>query len=253
MNYAVVGFGKMGRAVDEQASRRGHHRVRIVDPDASGRLASKRLDPDRLRGADVAFEFTAPAAAEGNVVALLEAGIPVVCGTTGWTPGASVRRAARRSGVAAVVAPNFSVGMHLFLELVENAARVVGAAGLHDPYVLELHHRGKADAPSGTARRIAEVIARADPRAPTPRAGALDGRLPDGAIHVASVRAGHEPGTHVVGFDGEFDVIELAHRARGRSGFALGAVLAGEWISGKRGVHGFDVVVRALTHKGGRT
>jgi 4-hydroxy-tetrahydrodipicolinate reductase len=200
---------------------------------------------------EVAYEFTEPASARENVAALVEAGVRVVCGTTGWKPGVALRKQVREKKVGIVVAPNFSVGMNLFYRLARQAARTLGAAGLHQAYVLESHHVGKVDAPSGTARRLAEIVSRADPRRPAVVEGNPEGRLQEGAVHVASLRAGHEPGRHAVGFDGPFDVIELTHRARSRAGFALGAVLAGEWIVGREGVYGFDPVLDGLTRSGG--
>jgi 4-hydroxy-tetrahydrodipicolinate reductase len=229
----------MGRAVDAAAAQRGHERTSTVT----------REDPSRwdLRGAEVAFEFTNPECAERNVLALLESGVGVVCGSTGWDPGrAAAARAAAVARGALVAAPNFSLGMGLFFRIAGHAAKVLAAAGTYDPFVLEMHHRAKADAPSGTALRLAEVVRRNDSNVQSVRAGALDGRLPDGALHVVGVRAGHEVGTHTVGFEGEDDSIHLTHRAHGRAGAALGAVLAGEWILGRTGSYSFDDVLDAL-------
>lgn len=251
MNYAIVGMGRMGRAIDAAARERGHRRVSAIDPATRARGIRRSIEPGRLVGVDVAFEFTVPASAEANVVALLEAGVPVVCGTTGWKPGRAVRRASRDGSAAAVVAPNFSVGMNLFYRIVRDASRRYGAIGLHRPYVWEHHHDGKVDAPGGTAMALAETVRRADPRGPDVVAGAFEGRLPDGAVHVAALRAGFEPGTHVVGFDGPHDAVRLEHRARGREGFATGAVLAAEWLTSERrdGIHGFGKVLDDLVRR----
>lgn len=252
MRYALVGYGRMGREIDEVARERGHRRVVVFDPEADGRGVRKRFDPRALSDVDVAFEFTRPAEAERNVELLVDAGVSVVCGTTGWTPGRGLRKVARERGAGVIVAPNFSPGMSLFYRLVKEAAATLGAAGFHDPYLYELHHRGKVDAPSGTARRLAEVVATGDPRLPGIVEGDPGGKLPDGAMHVVGIRAGSEPGTHVVGFDSPFDTIELHHRARGRSGFALGAVLAAEWVRTRPGLHAFERVVDQILKTGGR-
>lgn len=251
MRYALVGYGRMGQAIQAIAARRGHELVAVVDPAAEAPNVSRRLNSRSLTGVEVAFEFTAPSSAQANVLALLDAGVGVVCGTTGWdTASPGLEEAVRAAKGGLLVAPNFSIGMNLFCRVVAEAARTFGAATLHDPFVLEAHHRGKADAPSGTARRLGELILAGDARYHAVHAGNPPGPLGPGTVHVASVRAGHEPGTHTVGFDGEDDVVTLTHRARGRGGFALGAVLGGEWLVGRRGMHGFDEVVEHLLEGG---
>ena len=250
MNYALVGCGRMGSAVDEQARRRGHTRVASIDLASRGRLSEASVDRASLGGAEVAFEFTTAEAAEANLLALVGAGIPVVCGTTGWRPTSALGQAIERSGVGVVLAPNFSVGVDLFFRIVREAAERIARLGLHRPFVFEMHHAGKRDAPSGTARHLAALLREVDPGLRTVVEGNPDGALPAGALHVASLRAGHEPGTHTVGFDGEYDRITLTHSATGRAGFALGAVLAAEWIVGRRGLHRFGDVVDALLEEG---
>lgn len=232
MNYALVGYGKMGRAIDEIARSRGHRRAAIVDPTASE--AVRTVEAASWRGVAVAFEFTEPKAARRNVIGLLERGVRVVCGTTGWDPAdPAVARAARTGKSAAVVAPNFSIGMSLFYATVEGAARRFLALDDYDAWIAEWHHRAKKDAPSGTARRLAALV------------GEAASRRAD--VPVAAVRSGREPGRHTVGFDGPHDVVTLTHAVRSREGFALGAVCAAEWLARKRGIHGFDEVVLDLT------
>lgn len=253
MRYALIGYGRMGRAIEEVASKRGHTLGIVVDPVARGRGVRRKLAPDRLGEIEVAFEFTVPSAAEENVIRLLEAGVRVVSGTTGWKPGASrFRRAMKQGGAGAVVAPNFSLGMNLFYGVTREASRLLAATELYEPFILETHHRGKVDAPSGTALRLAELVSESGKVKREVVIGTPDGPVPGGAVHVTSVRAGHEPGTHVVGFDGEHDVLRFSHSARGRGGFALGAVLAGEWVRRRRGLHGFERVIQDLLKKGGR-
>ena len=228
MNLAIVGHGRMGGEIAKAAAARGHVVVATLD----------RGDPlERARGAEAAFEFTEPGAAAANVSALLRLGVHVVCGTTGWDAAASgIDALAREAGRTAVVAPNFSIGVNLFAEILAEAARRLSGTGLYDPWLHESHHRGKLDAPSGTAKKLAAIVDRFGGR-PTA---------------VASTRAGFEPGFHEVGFDGEHDAIRLSHRARGRAGFAAGAVLAAEWTPGKLGLHGFEAVLEDLVKGGGR-
>ena len=228
MRYAIVGHGKMGRAVDAAAAARGHVRAALVD------RRSRSIRGLRFTRVDVAFEFTAASSAQDNVLALLEKGVSVVCGTTGWeAEDGAIRKAARAARRGVIVAPNFSVGMNLFYALVEGASRGFAAAG-YDSWIAEWHHKAKRDAPSGTAHRLAALLGEGVP--------------------VGAIRAGHEPGRHVVGFDGPHDTVVLTHAARGREGFAAGAVLAAEWLQGKTGVHGFDEVLDDLVRKsrGGR-
>jgi 4-hydroxy-tetrahydrodipicolinate reductase len=241
MKYALVGHGRMGRAVDAVASSRGHTRTALVDAPIHGEAGWARLGE-----ADVAFEFTVGESAERNVCALLAIGVPVICGTTGWSPSEALGRAVREASAGLVLAPNFSIGMNLFFRLVAHAGRLLGPPGLHESFIHETHHRGKRDVPSGTARRLAAILVEADPRWTTVVEGHPLEPLPPGAVHVTGSRAGAEPGTHRVAFDGAHELIALEHRARGREGFALGAVLAAEWLGRRRGAHPFDAVVDAL-------
>jgi 4-hydroxy-tetrahydrodipicolinate reductase len=250
MKYALVGYGKMGRSIEEAAGARGHTLGTIVDRRASGRGIAPTIAKGSWRGVTVAFEFTEPATAKDHVVALLERGVAVVCGTTGWdTADAALRRAVKASTAGAVIAPNFSVGMNLFYATVADAARRYLAVGGFDPWVAEWHHRAKVDAPSGTARRLAALVAEAAPGGATVIEGLRKTPLAAGDVHVAAVRAGSQPGRHLVGFDGEDDAVILEHVARGREGFARGAVLAAEWLRGRRGLHGFDDVLSDLMRK----
>ena len=240
MRYALVGYGRMGRAIEAAAGARGHRLVLVVDRGARRRGVVRSVDAARWKGVDVAFEFTEGEGAAERVAALLAAGVAVVCGTTGWrSDDTAFRRAVKGARAGAVIAPNFSIGMSLFGALVKDAAAAFAAAGGYDPYLVEWHHRGKRDAPSGTALRLSRLVADAT---------GGEGREPA----IASVRAGHEPGRHLVGFDGPDDTVTLSHAARGRGAFASGAVVAGEWIVGRRGIHGFDEVCRDLVREGRR-
>lgn len=243
MKVMMVGCGKMGSAVEEVARARSHEVVARIDPHSRG--ADRVLESRHCRDAEVAFEFTKPDAAARNVEFLLRSGVRVVCGTTGWNPSPrEIEEWARAGGVGAVVAPNFSVGVLLFARAVSRAAGLFAATGMFDPYVLDFHHRAKLDAPSGTAARLSNLLA--DAWNGTIVEGHTESPIPSGAVHVASVRAGHETGTHVVGFESQFDSISLIHRARGRDGFALGAVLAAEWVPDGPGHYGMDAVLDGL-------
>jgi 4-hydroxy-tetrahydrodipicolinate reductase len=142
--------------------------------------------------------------------------------------------------------------MNLFYASVAEAARRFLAVGGYDPWIVEWHHRAKADAPSGTARHLGAIVAGAAPGGLSVREGIPEATIAPGDVHVAAVRAGHQAGRHLVGFDGPHDAVTLEHVARGREGFAGGAVLAAEWLHGRRGLHGFDEVLESLVRVRGK-
>lgn len=257
MKFALIGHGRMGREIERLATGRGHECVATLCTGDAVIEAVRR--GNALAGADVGFEFTQPDAAAGNVAALIDAGVAVICGTTGWEADAALCAKAEAAPAPVLIAPNFSLGMNLFYRMVRDAARLVGSvsanAATYDPFLWEAHHRGKLDAPSGTARRLTEIMREADPHITAVVEGAADGGVPDGALHVASVRAGSIPGTHSVGWDGPFDTITLEHRARSRSVFALGAIHAAEWIIAgsdvSRGILSFDELLDQRIRSGG--
>jgi 4-hydroxy-tetrahydrodipicolinate reductase len=241
MKYAIVGPGRMGTEIELQAQARGHERtVRLDEAQVN---SAGGIGREAVQGADVAFEFTTATSAEENVRGLIDAGCAVVCGTTGWVPSEGLIERAKSSESAVVLAANFSVGMNLFYRMVSEAGRLLGAAGQHEPYLVEVHHRGKRDAPSGTARKLAELLIASDSRLDGIAEGERHGPAQSGMLPVHSVRAGSDPGRHTVVWDGPFDRIVLEHAARSRDGFALGAVLAAENILELQGLHTFDDIL----------
>jgi 4-hydroxy-tetrahydrodipicolinate reductase len=234
LKVAVVGRGKMGREVEAVLRERGHEPV----------VPSRGTFP---ADCPVGIDFTQAAAVPANVALAVAAGARYVVGTTGWQDRVEeVRRVVELAGGGLVYAANFSLGVNLFYRIVRDAARHLAPFSEYDPYVLERHHRHKKDAPSGTARVLVSIVQDA-----TDRRGTEDARggLSAGAFHVASVRAGGAVGEHTVGFDSGADEILLEHRARSRRGFALGAVLAAEWVVGRTGFFGFEAVLDDLTRR----
>lgn len=226
MRLGIVGSGKMGREIAAAAERRGHSIAWMLG--AAENPGGEGITRDRVAGADAIFEFTAPPAAVVNLQALARLGCRVVCGTTGWAAELPrVSEAFRSGGGALVHATNFSIGVRHLFDVAGRAAALYGSAG-YVAYLVEEHHAGKKDAPSGTARTLAAIVARGTGREPP----------------VASIRAGTIPGTHRLVFESPEDEVELIHRARGRAGFARGAVWAAEWIAGKRGVFEFEEALR---------
>ena len=224
MRLAIVGNGKMGRAVAELADEHGHvvHAIIGRAENADGAALTR----ERLAGVDAAIEFTRPDAVVGNLERLIEAGIPTVTGTTGWS--AELPRIARlvesKRG-ALLHGANFSVGVHLFLRAARDLAARFAGRPEFDSFILEEHHATKKDAPSGTAAALRDRLREADP-----------GR----GFPITSVRAGSIPGTHVVTYDGPHETVALSHVARTRRGFAAGALAAAEWLPGHPGVHDFE-------------
>ena len=222
---ALIGYGRMGRAIDALASDCGCVVVaRLGSADADAGIESGALD-----GAAVALDFTNPASAPDNVVRLARRGVSVVVGTTGWNASlAEVRSLVEAAGAGVVHAPNCSPGVNLFLAAVERVAPLFASRGDFGAWIHETHHARKRDAPSGTAV-VLEAALRASGYA--------------GDVDVSSTRAGYVPGTHTVGFDAVFDTITLTHVARDRATFARGALEAARWIRGRRGWFGMRDVL----------
>jgi 4-hydroxy-tetrahydrodipicolinate reductase len=234
MKVAVVGYGKMGHEVESVLRERGHEAA-CID-------LGQAFPP----GCAVGIDFTDPGAVVGNVEAALAAGARYVVGTTGWLEKLpDITASVTRAGGGLVHAANFSLGVNLFYRIVREAAGLLAPFPDYDPYVLEKHHRQKKDAPSGTAKVLADIVAHSGGARRTAQT-ALDGALPADVFHVSAVRAGGIVGDHVVGFDSGGDEILIEHRARSRRGFALGAVLAAEWIASRTGVHRFEAVLDDL-------
>ncbi len=229
MNIAIYGYGRMGRMVKEIATGRGHSVTGVFDVDRP--LES----PEQLQGADAVISFSLPQAVFLVLETAAAAGVPVVEGTTGWYE--HLGRAKKIPGLNMVYSPNFSIGVFHFTEIVREAALRLGGVEGYDSYIHEFHHSGKQDSPSGTARHLAEVVLESVPGKKILLDEACHERIKPEQLHVTSTRAGRFPGTHEVGFDSEVDLIQVKHTAHGRGGFALGAVMAAEWISGRKGIY----------------
>ncbi len=225
---ALIGMGKMGRALASLAPERGFRVVAELDRAHPGYAG---ITAETLRGADVAIEFTTPAAAPANARACLAAGCPVVVGTTGWYDELpAIRAEVARSNGALVTAPNFSIGVAIFDRVVAEAARLFGGAAVPG-HLIETHHSAKLDAPSGTAAMLART-AEAASGVPMP---------------ITSVRVGSVPGTHEVLFDGAFEQVRLVHEARDRRVFAEGALAAARWLTTHRGCFTMQDVIALPT------
>ncbi len=219
MRLLLIGYGRMGRLVDELSASYGCRVAGRLDVDNNA--GGSGITADAVEGVDVAIDFSIPGAVAENLPRLANHGVNLVVGTTGWgAHEAEMRRIAADAGVGVVAAANFSLGVNLFLALTERAAELFAARPEFGAYVHELHHAAKIDAPSGTALALRDAMTR---------------RGYASRIDMASSRAGSAPGTHTVAFDGPVESIALTHATRDRSTFARGALEAARWVQGRQG------------------
>ena len=229
MNIALIGYGRMGHIIEEIAVARGHRIGLTVDADNYNDLNS-----EKFKGIDVAIEFSSPESALRNVSACLNMKVPVVSGTTGWVKDLDkVIEICKTKGTAFIHSSNFSIGVNLLFHLNEELAKQMNRYPEYTASIEEIHHTKKLDAPSGTAITLAEGIRQ--------QHSAFDGwcfdnERSDNKIPIKPVREGTVPGTHIVTWDSEIDTITLRHEAKSRRGFALGAVIAAEFIKGRTGI-----------------
>lgn len=224
MRFAIVGGGRMGRAVAELAMGRGHEILTTIT--GAENPGGEALTAERLSGADVVVEFTRPDAVVVNLERLVPLGVPVVTGTTGWSSHlARVTALVEAQGTALLHAPNFSVGLAVLMRAARSLATGFTDLDRFDAFVTEEHHGAKRDAPSGTALALQATLRDANPARPFP---------------ITAIRGGHHPGRHRITWDAPMETVHLEHAARDRRIFADGAVAAAEWLSGRRGVFTFD-------------
>jgi 4-hydroxy-tetrahydrodipicolinate reductase len=230
MKIALLGYGKMGKEIEAMALSRHHEIVLKIDA-----FNLDQFTPENLSRADVAIDFSTPDSAFSNIMKCFEAGVPVVCGTTGWLSRFDeVKKKCADLNQAFFYASNFSVGMNIFFALNKYLARLMNPVTDYDVSIREIHHVHKLDAPSGTAITLAmDLIAKMDRK----KKWELNQSGDPAALKITAVREDEVPGTHVVTYESEVDSIEITHLAKNRRGLALGAILAAEFINGKKGVY----------------
>ena len=237
MNVLVLGRGRMGRAVQQLAAERGHT---VLGP--LGRHEGEGLE--LWSNAEVAVDFTDAKAIHTNVTRALAARVPIVVGTTGWWDDLDrIRDQVIAAGGTLLWGGNFSIGHHILAAVTRTAAALARGFRDYDPSIFEHHHTGKRDAPSGTALELADVILDELPRKTEVVTDLGDGPIADEGLHVTSLRAGNEPGTHRVRLDGPFDSVTLEHAVRDRRVFAAGALFAAERARELTGVIHFGTLV----------
>lgn len=229
MKIALIGYGAMGKLIRTLAVEKGHEIAVVIDHTNAG-LAAGEL-AKRLGDADAAIDFTTAEAVRRNVEACVSAGVPLVEGTTGWNEQrAEIERIVREGDGAIVFGANFSIGVNLFYRIADFAAELFAKFPEYEAFIEEQHHSRKKDAPSGTALKLKDIVAEHISK----------------DFSVSATRAGNIPGTHRVGFDGPADQILLEHTARSREGFAAGAILAAEWIIGRKGFYEFSEIMNEI-------
>lgn len=231
MKIALVGYGKMGKEIEKIAIERGHSIVLTIDINNQ-----QDFTIENLQKADVVIEFTTPVTAYNNYLQCFKAGVPVVSGSTGWTDKYDeIASLCKQTGNAFFYSSNYSLGVNIFFELNRKLAAIMNKFPQYDLCVEEVHHNQKLDAPSGTAITIANDILANVERKKTWR---LNEFKSTDELQVVSKRLGTVPGTHIVEYDSADDTLEIKHSAKSRRGLAFGAVLAAEFIQGKKGVFG---------------
>jgi 4-hydroxy-tetrahydrodipicolinate reductase len=236
MKIALIGYGKMGKAIESIAVERGHEIVLKIDITNQADFTQ-----ERLQLADVAIEFTGPHSAFDNICACIDAGVPVISGSTGWlTELEKVQNKCTQKNGALLYASNFSIGVNLFFELNQHLAKLMSRYPLYDVSIEEIHHTEKKDAPSGTAITIAEQILQINHHKKNwvnqPAAASAE-------LAIISKRIDPAPGTHTVKYSSVIDDIEITHTAHNRTGFATGAVLAAEFLQNKNGIFSMKEVL----------
>ena len=223
MKIALLGYGRMGKTIEKLAVERGHSVVKKID----------QGDTYDFADADVAIDFSVPDAAVDNISMALKSCVPVVSGTTGWLDRYPEMVAlCKESNGAFIYASNFSVGVNIFFELNKKLAQMMKALDSYNVSMTEVHHIHKLDAPSGTAITLAESIIEESSKTDW----ILDNEESD-KITIKAVREAEVPGTHTITYQSDVDEIMIEHKAHSRNGFALGAIIAAEWLKDKKGVH----------------
>lgn len=228
MKLAIIGYGKMGRMIEEIAKERGHEISVVIDAE---NLAD--LDSKQFRKSDVAIEFTRPEGAVNNLLRCFSAGVPVVCGTTGWLDSLQAVKSVCESGKGALLySSNFSIGVNIFEAVSRYLVGIMNDYPQYTPSMEEVHHVHKLDHPSGTAITIAEELIAASNRISEWKETSEEPDNPT-TLYISHRREGEVPGIHTVTWDSPQDTITISHSAKSRRGFALGAVLAAEWLAEK--------------------
>ena len=244
MNVVLTGFGKMGKEIYSVLENRGHNVIGVIDPfSLDKRVTNKTIEASCFENADVVIDFSSPENAVENIKKYMDFSFPAIIGTTGWLDGLDcVKAYGEGKDLRIMYSGNYSIGVALFLKLCRKAGELYGKVAGYDASIYEIHHTEKKDSPSGTALMVASALMETMEGKKKILLGNSEGKIEKDSLQISSMRVGKTPGVHSVIIDSDADTITLTHTARSRAGFALGAVMAAEWIKDttKRGILTLD-------------
>jgi len=245
MNIALIGYGKMGKEIERLAPER-KTTIKHIFTDENN-ISGIGLTAQALKDVDVCIDFSTSTAVVDNIEAVAACGKNIVVGTTGWYDKLDeIKKLVKEQKIGLLYSPNFSLGMNIFYQMLSSAAHLFDKFDMYDVAVHETHHKGKADSPSGTALNLGQIIIQHLRRKKEIFHEAAHKQIKPEQLHVTSTRIGHVVGIHEVIFDSEADYIQLVHTAKNRQGFALGALIAAEWLKGKKGVYTMKDVLASI-------
>lgn len=247
MLIGLTGYGKMGALIRQKALEKNHEVILITDPFSEAAEVTDRKLPSAAEKLDVIIDFSDPDAVVDNIRQYSKMKVSAVVGTTGWYDRMTeVAGLVEKSGIGLIWSANFSLGVHLFFHIIKQMSRIMNRFPEYDAMVHEYHHRHKAESPSGTAHMIGKILIDTLDSKQLVFTGTLQGRIEESALQISSTRGGSIPGTHQLIFDSEVDTITLEHITRNRDGFAEGAIMAAEWISGRKGFYHIDQMLQSV-------
>ncbi len=244
-NIALIGYGKMGRAIETIAQQKGHRVKAIIDPYQDGCLA--QINQQNLEEVEVCIDFTHPEAVVENIRTLAQLGHNMVIGTTGWYDQLdTVQNIVTENGVGLIWSGNFSIGVNALFSIIEYTAQIFNNLPDYDVLAHEIHHKNKADSPSGTANMLGNILLDKIERKHKLVFEMLNRPIEPDELHFSSSRGGSVPGTHLIMFDSAVDTVEIKHTARGRAGFAAGAVMAAQFIQNRTGFYNINDLMQNI-------
>ncbi|MBA4313455.1 MAG: 4-hydroxy-tetrahydrodipicolinate reductase [Chlorobiaceae bacterium] len=245
MNIALLGYGNMGKEVERLAKEKNITVKKIFT--IENNLRAMGITKEALKEVDVCIDFSVPTAVVENIKTVAALGKNMVIGTTGWYDKiAEVEKIVKTNKIGFLYSPNFSLGMNIFYQILSSATHIFEKFDCYDPAIQETHHRGKTDSPSGTALTLAQILIGNIRRKRSMFQETAHKKLKPEELHITSTRVGHVVGKHAVIFDSEADTIELVHTAKNRAGFAMGALIAAEFLKGKKGIYTMKDVITSI-------